>query len=425
VSSEPPTKPKSNGSPFRVLRNRNFALLFSAGATSTGGFSLGQVALTWLVFVTTGSTLDIAYLALSSTMASILLSLVGGTLVDRHNRRILMILSDLVRALGLGVLAAYLYFVGFSLPLVLAVSFILGSFSTIFSPAERSLTPAILSVDEVVGANGLVQITTSMFQSLANAAGGALVAVIGAVAALGINSATFAISASLIASMTLGSAARSHLVLGAQRKSFLNDVAEGIHYLPSNKGLFHLTLSAGILNLFFAMLTPYVVVYAAKELNGGAIVYGSLLATFAIGLGPGALLVGRTNAVAHAGKIWGLSGFFTGLAILLLSVTRSFIIALVLFLVVGILSGYGNVTWLSTVQLIVPSEMQGRYFGVDQLGSFAVVPVGQVLGALVIQVLNVQIDYLIVAIGLSVTSLGFLLSKELRALGYSAIHRQE
>jgi len=405
----------------RVLRNRNFMLLFYAGATSTGGFSLGQVALTWLVFVTTGSALDVAYVALASTIASILLSLVGGTLVDRQNRQILMILSDLVRAFSLAILAAYLYFAGFSLPLVLLVSFILGTFSTIFNPAQRAVIPKVLDPDEVADANGLVQVATSIFQSIASAAGGAVVAVIGVVAAMGVNSATFAISASLTASMTLGILAKPNLVEndGSARKGFVSDAADGVRYIYANRGLLYLTVSAGIINLFFAMLMPFVVVYSVDALKGGATVYGSLLAAFAIGMGPGALLVGRTKAVAHAGVVWGVTGLVAGVAILLAAFTRSFIGAFSLFLIVGIISGYANVTWLSAVQLIVPSEMQGRYFGVDQLGSFAVMPVGQVIGAFVIQSLSIQTDFIIAAVGTCVTSFLFLLSKDMRSVAYS------
>jgi len=404
-----------------VLRNRNFTLLFYAGAASTGGFSLGQVALTWLVYLTTGSALDVAYVALSSTVASVLLSVIGGTLVDRQNRQWLMILSDLLRALGLAVLAAYLYFAGFSLPLVLGVSFILGTFSTIFNPAQRALIPSILNSDEVADANGLVQVATSVFQSVASAAGGAIVATIGAVAALGINATTFAISAVLTMSMTLGALVKPSLTaVNEVRKGFVSDATDGVKYITSNKGLLYLTVSAGFINLFFAMMIPFVVIYATNVLNGGVTAYGSLLAAFAVGMAPGALLVGRTKAVAYAGIVWGATGLLAGAAMLLSAFTRSFIVAFVLFLAVGVISGYANVTWLSAVQLIVPSEMQGRYFGVDQLGSFAVMPVGQVLGAFIIQSMSVKTDFLVAAVGICVISLVFLFSKDMRAVGYSA-----
>jgi len=246
------------GNPLRVLRNPNYARLFAAGATSIGGFSLGQVALTWVVFVTTRSALDVAYLSVSSTVASSLLSVVGGTLVDRQDRRSLMILCDASRALGLAVLAVYLYALGFNLSLVLAASFILGGFSAVFNPAERALTPSVLAADELADANGVVQVTTSVFQSLASAVGGAVVASIGVVIALGLNVATFAISGSLIASMALGGAAKTvaRPTSTVERKSFIEDAREGMGYLVSQKGLLYLTLSAGLVNLFFGMVTP-------------------------------------------------------------------------------------------------------------------------------------------------------------------------
>ncbi len=409
------------GGPLRVLANRNFALLFSAGAASTAGFSLGEVALTWLVYVSTGSAAAVAYVAVASTVSSTLLSLIGGTLVDRQDRRALMILSDISRALGLGVLAAYLFLVGFNLFLILCISFVLGAFSTIFNPAQRALMPSVLRPEEVADANGLVQVTASVFQSVASAAGGAVVAFIGAVAAIGLNSATFAISAVLIGSMALGSLGRPrpHGETGAPRRSFATDVADGVRYIASNKGLLNLTLSAGLLNLFFAMMVPFVVVYTSVLLGGGATSYGALLAAFALGLGPGALLVGKTKAVRMAGMVWVGAGLFEGIVLLAIAFTGDFILALALFFVLGVLVGYGNVTWLSAVQLIVPAELQGRYFGVDQLGSFAVVPVGQVLGAFVIQGSGVQVDFLISACGVVATSLAFLLSRDLRHLRYS------
>jgi DHA3 family macrolide efflux protein-like MFS transporter len=409
------------GNPLSVLRNPNYAKLFAAGATSIGGFSLGQVALTWVVFVTTRSALDVAYLAVASTVASSLLSVVGGTLVDRQDRKSLMILCDASRALGLAVLAVYLYALGFNLPLVLAASFILGGFSAVFNPAERALTPSVLAADELADANGLVQVTTSVFQSLASAVGGAVVASIGVVTALGLNVATFAISGSLIASMALGGAAKTvaRPASTVERKSFIEDARDGIGYLISQKGLLYLTLSAGLVNLFFGMVTPFVVVYAANALGGGASTYGLLLALFAIGLGPGALLVGKTGAVSVAGKVWVVSGFLSGIMVLLLALTSSLVLALALFFALGVLTGYATVTWLSAVQLLVPSEMQGRYFGVDQLGSFAAIPVGQVIGALVIQSSSVQYDFLVAAVGMCLASLGFLASNDLRALGYA------
>jgi hypothetical protein len=69
--------------------------------------------------------------------------------------------------------------------------------------------------------------------------------------------------------------------------------------------------------------------------------------------------------------------------------------------------------------------MQGRYFGVDQLGSFAVVPVGQVVGAFLITANGVQFDYLVAAFGILLSSAVFLLSGEMRGLRYNSPVRAE
>ena len=406
-------------SPTRVLHNRNFARLFSAGAASIGGFSLGQVALNWLVYSETGSTANVAYLALASIVATIVLSIFAGTLVDRQNRRLIMILSDFSRAASLAVLAIALFLAGFNLSLVIAVSFALGAFSTLFYPAERALLPMLISKDEVADANGLIMVTNSVFQAVASGAGGALVAILGATLALGLNSATFLASGLLILSIaTAGSLWRAPENDGAKQRSFMSDVAEGIRYLVGWKGLLYLTLSSGFLNFFFAMISTYVVVYVAQVLHGGAFVFGALVALLTLGFGPGAILVGRTKAVSRAGMVWGAMSLGTGIAILALAFAPDEYFAFGVAFATGIILGYGNTTWLTLVQLIIPSEMQGRYFGVDQLGSFAAIPLGQIVGALLIPAVGVQFEFAVGALGLLATSAFFFYSKEMRSLRY-------
>jgi hypothetical protein len=84
--------------------------------------------------------------------------------------------------------------------------------------------------------------------------------------------------------------------------------------------------------------------------------------------------------------------------------------------------GFAVTTWLSIVQIIVPNEMQGRYFGIDQLGSFAVIPVGQIVGGLAIAAVGLSWSYGIAGGAILISSLAFWGFADLRKLGYSA-HR--
>ena len=409
----------TSGSPLRVLRNGAFARLYFAGATSIGGFSIGQVALSWLVFQETGSSVDIAFLGVSFLLAAVLLSLVGGTLVDRQDRRRLMVLSDVVRAAGLAVLVLVLLAAGFRFEIVLAVSFLLGAGTTIFQPAERALTPEILPADELADANGLVGTSNSILGFAGNAVGGLLVGALGIAVALGVNVLTFAISAVLLVSIRVAgtSIAASAAVRRKRATSFWADTRAGFSYIASQRGLLYLTVSAGAENFFFSIVGPFLVVYTTVVLHGGAVLFGGLGALFAIGWAPGSLLVGRLRAVRHAGLIWILCGIAEGALILVFVFVPVVPVIAVALVAQGVLLGFSNTTWLTAVQMIVPSEMQGRYFGVDQLGSFATIPAGMIVGGVLIQSVGIFATYAVSGVGFAVTAALFLGSGELRRLG--------
>jgi hypothetical protein len=90
----------------------------------------------------------------------------------------------------------------------------------------------------------------------------------------------------------------------------------------------------------------------------------------------------------------------------------------------GLFLGFATTTWLSAVQILVPNEMQGRYFGIDQLGSFAILPVGQILGGLAIAAFGLPWSFGIAGAGFILVSIGFLVFPDLRNLGYSSVHHQ-
>jgi MFS transporter, DHA3 family, macrolide efflux protein len=412
-------EPKTGGSnPLRVLRNRNFARLYFAGAASTAGYAVGQVAVSWLVYSTTKSAIDVAFVGISFFLAVVFFSLVAGTLVDREERRRLMIISDVVRCATLAAATAALYLFGFNLILLLLLVFVLSAFTTVFQPAERALTPTLIGKGEVADANGLTQMTASLAQFVANGAGGILIATVGALAALGLNSLTFLASAFLLATIVIRKAATAETAPAKPKAGFLDDAKEGFSYIGSHKGLLHITLMAGIGNVFFSIVGTFFVVYSSEVLKGNASVYGVLLALFSLGIGPGSLIVGRIGAIRWAGKAWIGCSVAEGVTMLVLVYEPVAAVAYLCAFVIGFLLGFVNTTWLTTVQLTVPSEMQGRYFGVDQLGSFATIPLGQILGGYVIATYSVQLAYTISGFGMLLTALVFVFSGSLRAWGY-------
>ncbi len=417
VASSDTSKP---GGPLAVLHNRKFTRLFLAGVTSISGFSIGSVALVWITYSKTGSPLDVASIGVSFITASVLFSLLAGALVDRHERKRLMIISDLIRALSMAGLMLSFFVVGFNLIILLSVAFILGSFTTLFDPAERSLTPEIVGSAQIAEANALVQTSASIARFASNAIAGVVIVVLGIDAAFALNSVTFLVSALLIGSIAgfAGSTKRVGSSPGSGRSSIVGDIKEGLGYIFRNRGLLELTVSAGLGNFFFAMVFQFFVVYSSQLLRGDAETYGVVLALLALGWGPGAFLAVRLKAVRFAGFVWIFSGIADGFCVIVLVLLPQLFVALAAVFVLGLLLGFSNTTWLTGGQLIVPTELQGRYFGIDQLGSFAVIPIGQVLGCLTISAFGVSSDFAVAGVGLIASSGIFLFSPYLRNLGW-------
>lgn len=405
-------------SPIRILSNKNFRNLFVAGIASRSGRTVATTSLVWLVFQETGSSLDLAYLGIAETMAAIIFSLLAGLAVDRFNRRNLMIMADSIRGLALMILVGVLLLIGFNLVMILLVAFVISSFSVLFGPSEYAVIPEVVGSSNVSDANGLVRSSRSMADFTGSALAGALIVTIGAVVGLAYNSITFFASAALIAAITsnIGKVNQKVSESGA-KTSYLKDLREGFGWLKRNRGLLELTISALFLNFFFTIAVTYMVVFSTNALHQGGLIFGTILALTSIGDAVGALIVGRVNATRFAGKAWTLPyGVGCGAFLFVMSLFVNVYVTLLSALALGVLLGFAGTSWLSAAQMIVPSSMQGRYFGIDSLGSYAIIPAAQISGALLIGLFGITETFGISALGLLATGAVFILFSDLRHL---------
>jgi len=400
----------------RLLTNRGYARVLFAGLGSTAGSAISAVCLVWIVFAATGSPLDVGLLGAAWLIAGVLFSVFGGTLVDRYDRRRLMIGTDLARAAAMASVAVVLAFHGFDLVTVLAAYFLVGAFTTVFNPAEQSIIPSLVEAPLVADANGLVRSSRSGLAFLGFAVGGVLIVSVGAVWGVALNAATFALSAILLFGMTVRS---SPDVTGRSKPSYLADVREGFRWLGKARGFLELTLSATFFNFSASLIATFIVVFATVLLHGSALVFALLLALEVAGNAIGSLLVSRTSAVRWAGRAWTIgAGVAAGGGAVVLALFPSVPIAAICLFAMGTFQGFAGTAWLTAAQLLVPPEMQGRYFGIDALGSIAIIPAAQIGGAFLIEGYGVRSTYLGVAIFWVIAGVIFLLPRALATLGY-------
>ncbi|MCI4352326.1 MAG: MFS transporter [Thermoplasmata archaeon] len=403
-----------------ILRNAPFLKLFSAGIASVLGGTAAQVCLVWLIFAATHSSIDIAYLGVVGSLSAIAFSLIGGTLVDRYDRRRLMILSDFARAAMTVALVLVLLLYGFDLVAILFAEFVLTAFTVVFNPAEQSLIPAVVPGQNLPDANGLVRSSRNAAGFVGASVGGVLIVTLGAVPGVAAMGGTFLVSGILISLIAPNRTFLPSLASGLRRRArFLSDLREGFAWLYRSPGLFQLTISATFFNFFSAVFGTFLVFYASGLLHGSALVFGGLLAVEVAGNGLGALLVGRVGAVRYAGKAWVVPyGVVSAGFVILLALFPSLPLALPLVFAIGLFSSFAGTAWLSAAQLLVPSEMQGRYFGIDGLGSWAIIPLATILGGLLIASVGIGETYLLAGVGWLLAGLLFLIPRALWRLGY-------
>ncbi|HXQ94496.1 MAG TPA: MFS transporter [Thermoplasmata archaeon] len=400
-----------------LFRNRNYVRVFSAGLGSVAGSSIASVCLVWLVFSETHSALDVGLLGFSFLVPSALFSIFGGTLVDRYDRRRLMIVADLARAAGLALAVGVLAVWGFQLAALLGAVAVLGAFLTIFNPAEMSTVPSLVPASQVADANGLVSSSRSSVAFVGSALGGALIVTVGPLWGIGLNSATFVVSALLLLGMRVAPSATNPR-RETRTSSYLADLRAGFRWMWGAQGLLQLTMSATLFNFCSNIVATFLVVYAAVVLHGSALVYASLLAAEVGGSAIGSLLVGRVRSVRYAGKAWVVAyGVASGGVALTLALAPVVPVAVVALFVIGVLAGFSVTSWLSAAQLLVPTDMQGRYFGVDNLGSVMILPISQIGGALLIEAYGTRTTYLIAALLWIAVGVGFLVPRALWNLG--------
>ncbi|MCI4350015.1 MAG: MFS transporter [Thermoplasmata archaeon] len=408
------------GSPLflRLVRNRNFSLLWLGAVVSASGFYVGNVVIEWLIYHSSGNALYLASLGVVEFVPTLTIGVVAGAWVDRFDRRRLMIVSDLARAATWGALAVAVLTLGFNLPVLLLAVLIAGAFGTIFGPSSNALLPSLLGKDNLASGNGVLEAGRTVAGFVGSPIGGALILIVGIAGGLIFNALTFAFSALMIGLMIVPTAvARSGEPATPAAPSILSDVRAGLRFLLTQRALLAFTLGAMALN-FFTYYLIFIVVYVTNLLHAGPAVFGLLVGVQSAGYAVGALLiVGRLGIDRSPGLwisvLWALSG--PPLIVMVLFPVIP--VAIASLAALGFLTAVSNITFLSAVQKVVPGEFLGRYFAMDQAGSYAMVPAGLAVGGLLVVAFGVGFAFALAGGATLVVGLLFLLRSDVRSWG--------
>jgi MFS family permease len=374
-----------------------FAKLWTASTTSALGSGLATIAAPLYVAAHTKSPLVVSATFGVAWLPWLLFALPGGVLVDRVDRRRLMITIDWTRVAAMGVLATALLTGWSTIALLDAVLFVINAGEVIFRSASQAMTPAVVPRALLERANGrLVGGTTVMQQMIAGPLGGFLF-VVAAWAPFFVNAGTYAASAVLVGTVA-GTYRAARTGAADYRESrparaVWAEVAEGFRWLAGQRVLRTMTGLIGLLNLTLTAATAVLVLLVRERLHLGPVGYGALFTCMAVGALLGSACGDRLIKMVTA--TWTIRvGLLieAGLHLVLATSHSAYFVGFMLF-AFGVHAALWTIVGNSLRQRLTPPEMLGRVASTSLFIGAGGNCVGAVLGGVIAAQFGITAPY--------------------------------
>ncbi len=398
-------------------RAGDFWIFWTGQTISQIGSALTGTALPLLVFKLSGSALDLGLASAATWVPYPLFGLFIGALVDRVNRKRLMIGLDICRAVLLAVLPLLALFGHLPIWWIYLVTFLNSTLTVGFQGATNAAIPSMVTRDDLVKANGRIQASTPFAAIIGPLLAALLLAVTSLQVVLWCDALTFVVSALSLA--LIKTSFNAVAPLARPKTSLRRDILDGLRYVLAQPVIRTLALFSLLANLAVAILYPQIVFYAKQVL----VASDSQVSQFFIAAGIGAVIFMLSAGLLHKRLSYGMillgSILLSGVCVLALIATRLYWVDLVCFGVMFGLIGLFDVAFNSILQAIAPNQLLGRVLTFTSVLAIFSVPFSSILGGLVIdQVKNVILVFGILGVFLVLLALAFVRSPLTRVEGY-------
>jgi MFS family permease len=386
-----------------------FAKLWTASTLSALGSGLATIAAPLYVAAHTRSALIVAAASGASWLPWLLFAIPGGVLVDRADRRRLMVAIDWSRVAIMAVLATALLAGWSSIALLDVVLFLINAGEVLFRSASQALTPAVVPRERLERANGwLIGGTTLMQTMIAGPLGGFLFVVAASVPFF-VNAGTYAASAALVGLVTgtYRATASGGSASPLSRASVRAEVAEGFRWLMHQRLLRTMSLLIGLLNITLTATTAVLVLLVKERLHLGSVGYGTLFSCEAAGSILGAVFGDRL--IRRVTATWTIRvGLLieAGLHLTLATSRSAYVVGLMMF-AFGVHASLWSIVSASLRQRLTPPEMLGRVGSTNLFIGAGGNCVGALLGGVFAAAFGITAPYwvaFVVAVAVSATT---------------------
>lgn len=391
-----------------VRRNKDFRNFWYGQIVSQLGDRVHTLAVIWLVYSWSNSGSAVGFVLIASTLPAFLISPLAGSLLDKYDRKKIMIICDFLRSALVLILSILAFMNMLNLPIIVAFTAVISIGAAFFNPATMSIMPSLVKQEELTQANAFYQLSVNASGAFGFLLGSGLIALIGVPVAFLINGFSFLLSAYFIMKL-----AYKHVPV-IRESHFWADFKEGWNVTKKIPLIIKLFTPIIIINFFLSALYILIPVFAEGVFNRGSSGLGMMMTGLTLGMFFGALIMLRNKLQISIRMLLFASLCFIGLAFMMMSFFEDFNFYLFAFAAIGVFLNISNIALMALFQKIVPNEVRGKVFGLLTSASVSSQPISYGVMGLLTDLVAPGTILLFCAIALTLTAFRFLTIKELK-----------
>lgn len=344
-------------------RERDFGIFWLVQTLSVAGDSFSSLALPLLVLHMTGSVAQMGLLTALAGAAAVVTGIFAGVLVDRVDRRALLITCDLVRA-GLYALVPLLWLIQPQIWLLYLVVPLGAALGMIFQVGYVAAVPSLVPADRITEANGRLSATYAVAGVVGPILAGLVSAAAGPTTAVAVDAATFGVSALGLALVRLRVTAPPIAPDGTTEQRgaarYRRDLLVGIRFLVRHPVLRTLTVLLALLTFLATGLTDIFTYHLKQDLGRSDGTVGYVLAVAAVGTVVAALVVAPARRRLGFGACWIGANVTGGIAVAAVGVATDVPVVAALVATYTFAAGAAGICSMSLRQQVTPDHLLGR-----------------------------------------------------------------
>jgi MFS family permease len=354
---------------FSSLSDRNYRAYFVGSAVSVSGTWMQRVAQDWLVLQLTHNGVALGVSSALQFAPVLVIGAWGGAVVDRVDRRRLLLLTQFLSAVLAAVLALMCATGVVTLWMVYALTLGLGIVTVFDSPARQTFVAEMVGTDKVINAQSLYSTVHNGGRLIGPALAGVVIAWLGVASAFALNALSFVAMIVALASMDVGALLRVPPTARAPRQ-----VRDGFAYLWTHRDLRSSLILVAIVGVFGQNFRVVLPLLAQNTYHGGAQSYGYLTAALGLGAVIGALGSAARGRSSLRGLLLTCLAF--GAVNLLVIATPSFVLALTVIVGVGVTNIIFNTVGRTLMIISSDPAMRGRVMALYSIVFLGSTPIG-------------------------------------------------